>query len=73
MKIISFALLAIFLASASATEEVKQFIVGGNDASEGQFPYFVSFRYGEEWAHGCGGGILNTRWIITVKYIFKTN
>lgn len=35
-------------------------IVGGNDARLGQFPYFVSIRFGVALSHGCG-----------VKYMIK--
>lgn len=65
MKIVLFVIFAIVLGASAET--VEQLIVGGNDAAPGQFPYFVSFRYGAIWQHGCGGGILNRRWILSVR------
>ncbi|XP_070503744.1 chymotrypsin-2-like [Chironomus tepperi] len=43
-------------------------IVGGNNAAAGQFPYFMSIRYGETLNHGCGSGILNTQFAITAAH-----
>lgn len=59
--------LLIFVAFASA-EDVSNFIIGGSDAALGQFPYMISIRFSPDLRHGCGGGILNTRWILTVKH-----
>lgn len=52
-----------------ALAEISPFIVGGNDAATGQFPYMVSLRYvGTPANHGCGGGIINQRWILTAAH-----
>lgn len=66
MKSFLFVLVVTFLGFTSSTEKVERYIVGGNDAAPGQFPYFVSIRYNANWAQGCGGGILNQRWILSV-------
>lgn len=42
-------------------------IIGGNSASNGQFPYMVSLRSAAN-AHFCGGWIHNTRWIVTAAH-----
>lgn len=55
------------VAFAKSEAAVSPFIVGGNNATVGQFPYFVSIRYGTALTHGCGGGIINTRYVLTVR------
>jgi secreted trypsin-like serine protease len=61
-----------FIASSSALipsgDGISKFIVGGEKAREGQFPHTVSLRIIEPInVHGCGGSILNSRWIVTVR------
>lgn len=48
-------------------ENPRQYIVGGNDASPGQFPYFVSLRKTSDRQNFCGGAIVNVRWVLTVS------
>jgi secreted trypsin-like serine protease len=44
-------------------------IVGGQKAREGQFPYMVSLRASfRPYEHGCGGFIINSRWIGSVAH-----
>jgi len=60
-------LLAFGLASISALPRpVKQFpgrIVGGVEATRGEFPWMVEIR--QNGAHYCGGTIVNNNWIVT--------
>ena len=47
----------------------ESFVVGGQDAVRGQFPYLASFRYPQlGLIHGCAGNILNTRWLLTAAH-----
>lgn len=62
-------LLALFFAVLVAADDPTDFIIGGSDAILGQFPYMVSIRYLPLFNHGCGGGILNQRWVLTVKKV----
>lgn len=64
-------LVIAFFATCSSAELPSEFIIGGRDALPGQFPFMVSLRYGTERLHGCGGGILNPRWVLSVSE--KTN
>lgn len=66
-KVIAAALLTLSISDFASLETIDPFIIGGRDAVLGQFPYFASIRYGDLLEHGCGAGILNTRWLITVK------
>jgi secreted trypsin-like serine protease len=45
-------------------------IVGGQNAQPGQFPWQISlqFKSGQQFSHGCGGSILNTRWVVTAGH-----
>jgi trypsin len=65
-------LLLAFLVAAAVADDNSEFIIGGNDASIGQFPWMVSIRFegspGAELRHGCGGGIMNKNWIITAAH-----
>lgn len=60
--------LCVAIALAESESEIEPSIVGGRDAVLGQFPYFMSIRYGAALSHGCGSGILNVRFAITVSY-----
>jgi secreted trypsin-like serine protease len=67
----NFVLCLIFVVLASA-DDASEFIIGGSDASLGQFKHMASIRYqtapgSQESRHGCGGGVLNTRWVLTVN------
>ncbi|XP_055705095.1 trypsin alpha-3-like [Phlebotomus papatasi] len=45
----------------------NSFVVGGNTASPGQFPYQASLRSSGN-AHFCGGFIANNRWIVSAAH-----
>ncbi|XP_070507804.1 chymotrypsin-2-like [Chironomus tepperi] len=49
--------------------EITPTIIGGRNATLGQFPYMVSLQAKRHIGrHGCGGGILNQRWIMTAAH-----
>ncbi|KAG5672750.1 hypothetical protein PVAND_002847 [Polypedilum vanderplanki] len=65
-KILSFLCVAVALVESRSA--IAPSIVGGRDAQLGQFPYFMSIRYGAALSHGCGSGILNVRFAITAAH-----
>lgn len=42
-------------------------IVGGINASDGEYPYQASLRVADD-THVCGGSILNQLWILTAAH-----
>lgn len=57
------------LAACAVAEDISSAIVGGERAAEGQFPHAVSLRRIDfDDTHGCGGSILNSRWILTAAH-----
>lgn len=46
-------------------------IVGGDDASPGQFPYQISLRIKD--SHTCGGSIIDNEWILTAAHCVAVN
>ncbi|XP_055596059.1 chymotrypsin-2-like [Uranotaenia lowii] len=48
-------------------QEWEGYIVGGQNAASGQFPYQVSLRSAQN-AHFCGGSIVNNRWILSAAH-----
>ncbi len=56
----------LVLFSQGVLAKVDSKIIGGEYASEGQFPYMVSFQYGK--SHFCGGTIYDERNIITAAH-----
>lgn len=67
----------LILVNFVAAEDANEFIIGGSDASLGQFKHMASIRYqvspnSQETRHGCGGGVINSRWVLTVMENFIT-
>jgi len=66
-------LAAVFLlcvAAASGKSLVRgkgQFIVGGDDAEEGEIPYQISLRRAGS-SHRCGGSIIGKNWVLTAAH-----
>lgn len=51
-------------------DEIKQWegrIVGGSQASSGQFPHQASLQSSAN-AHFCGGSIINSRWVLSAAH-----
>ncbi|KAG5666501.1 hypothetical protein PVAND_014525 [Polypedilum vanderplanki] len=70
MKFTAF-LLVFSLVGNFSSAVISPFIVGGQYAKNGQFPYMVSLgNINVPGAHGCGGGILNQRWILSAAHCF---
>lgn len=62
-----FAVLILIAFAVASNGEHAEFIVGGRNAAHGQFPHMASLRYNPDLVHGCGGAIINTRWVLSVK------
>ncbi|GAB0098105.1 hypothetical protein DMENIID0001_138040 [Sergentomyia squamirostris] len=43
-------------------------IIGGQDASPGQFPHMVSLRNATTGMHFCGGSIISIRWVLSAAH-----
>jgi len=69
MKVlILLALVAVAAASPFPQTVVKKFperIVGGTEATRGEFPFIVQIKRG---SHYCGGSIVNANWIVTAAH-----
>lgn len=72
MKSETFLLFLVSIAAVVASDGATEFIIGGSDAALGQFPHMASIRYelfpgSNETRHGCGGGVISSRWVLTVS------
>ncbi|XP_078594360.1 trypsin-like [Branchiostoma floridae x Branchiostoma japonicum] len=57
----------VFLALVSyAAAQAEDRIVGGSQASAGEFPYQVSLQQHHD--HFCGGTLLNSRWVLSAAH-----
>jgi secreted trypsin-like serine protease len=65
-------LLLTFVVAFATSDDPTEFIIGGEDARMGQFPWMISIRIdsvgGAKPRHLCGGGILNRNWVITAAH-----
>lgn len=64
----AFIFFVLSFAALTVADDPSEFIIGGNDAVLGQFPWMASIRVGPNLSHGCGGGILNQNWVLTAAH-----
>jgi trypsin len=60
-------LLAIAFSSSISFAGLETKIVGGSEASPGEFPYIVSFHY-STMGHFCGGSLIKPNWVLTAAH-----
>lgn len=63
MKLIALALLLTLVYNVHSTNNR---IVGGKDASDGEFPYQISLQFKNQ--HFCGGSLISESWIVTAAH-----
>lgn len=66
MKVTSFIVLALYVCCTVA--ELNTRIVGGKDATLGQFPYQATLREKGYHYHFCSGSILSSRFLLTAAH-----
>jgi secreted trypsin-like serine protease len=66
--IASFLIFSAALGASLPRNDIESRIIGGNEASLGQFPHMVSIRLVERNQHFCGGAVLNDRWILSAAH-----
>lgn len=50
-------------------DSMQNRIVGGQEATPGQFPYIVSLRWGD--FHFCGGSVLSDKYVVTAAHCLE--
>ena len=61
------AALALFLLSSLSHAQPRPMIIGGLEASIGEFPYIVSLQ-NIDGEHFCGGSLINDHWVLTAAH-----
>ena len=76
MKLIPIFSLGMGLASANTQcgqAALNPFIVGGQEATPGAYPWQVSLRGCRSCRHFCGGSIISDEWIVTAAHCVSAN
>ncbi|MGE4132160.1 MAG: serine protease [Bdellovibrionales bacterium] len=66
MNPLKLASMAVLVFSMNVQAKIAPTIVGGGEASRGEFPFIVSLH--ERWGHICGGSLINKDWVLTAGH-----
>lgn len=55
-------------ASRKLLQEFSAYVAGGSEAPTGRYEYMVSLRTPRDRMHGCGGVLIDERWILTAAH-----
>ncbi|GMH36509.1 hypothetical protein BSKO_04377 [Bryopsis sp. KO-2023] len=55
-------------ASRKLLQEFSAYVAGGSEAPAGRYEYMVSLRTPRDRMHGCGGVLIDARWILTAAH-----
>jgi secreted trypsin-like serine protease len=61
----------IFKFSHSASSAIKPFIVNGEPATLGQFPFQVYVLLDKDRTSACGGSLIHPEWVLTAAHCVK--